>query len=120
MFTPQFTDSAESGYGIGFRVSKHNGYKMISHGGAIYGYSTQLSALPEPKIGVVVASSVDISNSITRKISSYALDLLIAKERRLDLPEYVKTKPIEKEIEENLIGDYQNEGERITIKKIEN
>ena len=66
MFTPQFSDSEESGYGIGFRVSKHNGYKMISHGGAIYGYSTQLSALPEPKIGVV-ASSVDISNSITRK-----------------------------------------------------
>ena len=120
MFTPQFTDSKVSGYGIGFRISKHNRYKMISHGGAIYGYSTQLSALPEPKIGVVVASSVDISNSITRKISSYALDLLIAKEKRLDLPEYVKTKPIEKEIEENLIGDYQNEGERITIKKIEN
>ena len=120
MFTPQFTDYKVSGYGIGFRISKHNRYKMISHGGAIYGYSTQLSALPEPKIGVVVASSVDISNSITRKISSYALDLLIAKEKRLDLPEYVKTKPIEKEIEENLIGDYQNEGERITIKKIEN
>ena len=120
MFTPQFSDSEESGYGIGFRVSKHNGYKMISHGGAIYGYSTQLSALPEPKIGVVVASSVDISNSITRKISSYALDLLIAKEKKLELPEYVKTKPIKKEIEENLIGDYENEANRIRIKKIEN
>ena len=120
MFTPQFSDSEESGYGIGFRVSKHNGYKMISHGGAIYGYSTQLSALPEPKIGVVVASSVDISNSITRKISSYALDLLIAKEKKLKLPEYVKTKPIKKEIEENLIGDYENEANRIRIKKIEN
>ena len=120
MFTPQFTDSAESGYGIGFRVSKHNGYKMISHGGAIYGYSTQLSALPESKIGVVVASSVDISNSITRKISNYAINLLIAKEKKLKLPEYVKTKPIKKEIEENLIGDYENGANRIKIKKIEN
>ena len=120
MFTPQFSDSEESGYGIGFKVSKHYGYKMISHGGAIYGYSTQLSALPEPKIGVVVASSVDVSNSITRKISSYALDLLIAKEKKLNLPEYVKTKPIKKGIEENLIGDYKNEANRIRIKKIEN
>ena len=120
MFTPQFTDSAESGYGIGFRVSKHNGYKMISHGGAIYGYSTQLSALPESKIGVIVASSVDISNSITRKISNYAIDLLIAKEKKLKLPEYVKTKPIKKEIEENLIGDYENGANRVKIKKIEN
>ena len=119
MFTPQFTTSKMNGYGIGFRISKHNSYKMISHGGAIYGYSTQLSALPEPKIGVVVASSVDISNSIARKISSYALDLLIAKEKRLALPEYVKTKPIEKEIQENLIGHYENEANRITIKKIE-
>ena len=119
MFTPQFTTSKMNGYGIGFRISKHNSYKMISHGGAIYGYSTQLSALPEPKIGVVVASSVDISNSITRKISSYTLDLLIAKDKRLALPEYVKTKPIEKEIQENLIGHYENEANRITIKKIE-
>ena len=120
MFTPQFTDSAESGYGLGFKISKHNGYKMISHGGAIYGYSTQLSALPKPKIGVVVASSVDISNSITRKISSYALDLLIAKKKKIKLPEYVKTKSIKKEIAKNLIGDYENESNRITIKKIEN
>ena len=120
MVTPQFTESKVSGYGIGFRISKHNNYKMISHGGAIYGYSTQLSALLEPRIGVVVASSVDISNSITRKISNYALDLLIAKEKKLKLPEYIKTQSIDEETAEYLVGNYENKSKRITIKKIEN
>ena len=120
MVTPQFTESKVSGYGIGFRISKHNDYKMISHGGAIYGYSTQLSALPEPKIGVVVASSVDISNSITRKISNYALDLLIAKEKKAKLPEYKKTESIDEETAKYLVGNYENKSKRISIKKIDN
>ena len=40
--------------------------------------------------------------------------------KKIRPPEYVKTKPIKKEIEENLIGDYENEANRIRIKKIEN
>ena len=59
MISPQFGGDRTSGYGIGFGLSEHGGYQKIGHGGAIYGFSTQLYAIPEIKFGVATASSVE-------------------------------------------------------------
>ena len=115
MVTPQFGGDYTRGYGIGFALSKHQGYQKIGHGGAIYGFSTQLSALPEIKLGVVTASSVDITNSITTKLSNYALDLLIAHKKNLSLPNYKKTSAISKNLAESYVGHYVNNNAQIDI-----
>jgi len=47
------------GFGLGFHVKDLDGYTRIGHGGAIYGFSTQLEALPERRIGVAAAASLD-------------------------------------------------------------
>ena len=53
MLTPQFAPpGAQVGYGIGFRLSELEGRRRIGHGGAIYGFATDLSALPDDKLGV--------------------------------------------------------------------
>ena len=57
MWLPQFDGSPTNGYGIGFRLTDFHGHQKIGHGGAIYGFSTQLSAIPELEIGVACASS---------------------------------------------------------------
>ena len=49
MISPQFGGVKTQGYGIGFGLSEHRGYQKIGHGGAIYGFSTQLYAIPEIK-----------------------------------------------------------------------
>ena len=115
MFTPQFGGNYSHGYGIGFALSKHKGYQKIGHGGAIYGFSTQLSALPEIKFGVVTTSSVDITNSITTKLSDYALDLMIAHKKNIPLPNYKKTSPINRELAEKLAGHYVQNNSKIDI-----
>ena len=115
MVTPQFGGDYTRGYGIGFALSKHQGYQKIGHGGAIYGFSTQLSALPEIKLGVVTASSVDITNSITTKLSNYALDLLIAHKKNLPLPNYKKTSPISRNLAEAYVGHYIHNNAQIDI-----
>jgi len=115
MITPQFGGNYSSGYGIGFALSKHKGYKKIGHGGAIYGFSTQLSALPEIKFGVVTASSVDITNSITTKLSNYALDLLIAHKKNETLPNYKKTSPFSRKLAETYVGHYVHNNANIDI-----
>jgi len=115
MVTPQFGGDDSRGYGIGFALSKHQGYQKIGHGGAIYGFSTQLSALPEIKLGVVTASSVDITNSITTKLSNYALDLLIAHKKNLSLPNYKKTSAISRNLAESYVGHYVNNNAQIDI-----
>lgn len=106
MLEPQYSSNRKFGYGIGFRLSDHNDFTKIGHGGAIYGYSTQLSAILEINTGVIISSSVDLTNSITTKLSDYALDLIIAKDRNLPLPDYVKTYPIEKKLAKSLVGKY--------------
>ena len=76
MLTPQFTDS-NTGYGLGFRVGNLNGHKVVSHGGAIYGFSTDLKVLPDAKIGVAASASEDVVNSVVRRITSRALELMV-------------------------------------------
>ena len=115
MTSPQFGGSSTSGFGIGFGLSEHDGYQKIGHGGAIYGFSTQLYALPEIKFGVATASSVDITNSITRKLSNYSIDLILAKKNNRTLPNYIKTSSIEKEVALSLVGNYTNGKSHVDI-----
>ena len=106
MISPQFEGSKTQGYGIGFNLSEHGGYQKIGHGGAIYGFSTQLYAIPETKFGVATSSSVDISNSITTKLSNYALDLMLANKNSEILPDYIKTSEIGLQLAQSLEGHY--------------
>ena len=106
MISPQFGGDKTRGYGIGFGLSEHGGYQKIGHGGAIYGFSTQLYAIPEIKYGVATSSSVDISNSITTKLSNYALDLMLANKNNEPLPDYIKTLQLDAKISQSLKGHY--------------
>ena len=42
------------GFGLGFQVLEFEGRRRIGHGGAVYGFATDLAALPDDKLGVVV------------------------------------------------------------------
>lgn len=121
MWQPQFEGTPTDGFGIGFRLTEFHGMQQVGHGGAIYGFSTQLSAVPEIKLGVACASSVDITNSITRRIADYALELMYAADKGMALPDYEVTTniPVEKQIE--LAGYYKNDqrGLHIVRKKDE-
>src|SRR6266850_1548570 len=50
MWRPQFAKPGDkTGFGIGFRVSEFGGHRLVGHGGAIYGFATELAALPDDK-----------------------------------------------------------------------
>lgn len=79
MWEPQYAEpGATSGYGLGFRVGEQDGRRWLGHGGAIYGFSTQLAFLPDEGIGVVVASAVDGTNAFTGRVADAALALATA------------------------------------------
>jgi len=54
MFTPQFT-SDNNGFGLGFSIGIFAGAKRFNHMGAVYGFTSILTAIPSEKIGVVGA-----------------------------------------------------------------
>ena len=79
MWQPQFADpGAATGFGLGFSVQERFGERLLGHGGAIYGFSTQLAFLPGSRLGVVVVSAVDVTNTVTGRVADAALELMLA------------------------------------------
>ena len=108
MLTPiKDSDGVEQGFGLGFHVQDLDGHTKIGHGGAVYGFSTQLEALPERKVGVVAACSLDGTNGVVRRLSDYALRLMLATQDGEALPAYRTTGTVPAARAAELIGRYR-------------
>jgi CubicO group peptidase (beta-lactamase class C family)/D-alanyl-D-alanine dipeptidase len=107
------TDGKPQGFGLGFHVQELDGHKKVGHGGAVYGFSTQLEALPERKLGVVAVAALDGSNGLVTRLSDYALRLMIASQDGKQLPEYRTAGPVPAGRAAELVGRYREvDGER--------
>lgn len=110
MTTPvKNAEGKPQGFGLGFAVNNLDGFEKIGHGGAVYGFSTQLAALPQRKLGVAVACSLDVTNDVIERLGDYALRLMIAAQDGKPLPEYRRTHPLPAERVAELLGQYQEE-----------
>lgn len=79
MWTPQFAvPGAAAGFGLGFDVGRLEGQRVVRHGGAIYGFATELAAMPEARLGVAVSTSRDVANAVTTRIANEVLRLALA------------------------------------------
>lgn len=78
---------AGTGYGLGFRLAQRFGERWLGHGGAIYGFSTQLSFLPDAELGVVATSAVDGTNTVVGRVADAALELMLAARADARLPD---------------------------------
>jgi CubicO group peptidase (beta-lactamase class C family)/D-alanyl-D-alanine dipeptidase len=108
MTTPQFVKpGAREGFGLGFRISELDGRRRLGHGGAIYGFATELAALPDDKLGVVVVTSCDCANAVTTHIADVALRQLLAVRRHRPLPRIAETTPLEPGLARRLAGRYR-------------
>ncbi|OYP34736.1 serine hydrolase [Rhodopirellula sp. MGV] len=97
-----------TGFGLGFHIDKLDGMKRVGHGGAVYGFSTQLEALPNRKLGVVAACSLDGTNGVVQRLTDYALRLMVAVQDDQPLPDYRKTTAIPPSRGKTLVGLYQD------------
>ena len=88
MWQPQFAEpGATEGYGLGFGVQERFGQRWLGHGGAIYGFSTQLAFLPDAQLGVAVVSAVDGTNTFSSRVADAALALMLAASAGEPLPD---------------------------------
>jgi len=107
MLTPQFAEpGATTGFGIGFALSELDGHRRIGHGGAIYGFATDLAALPDDKLGVVVILTLDIANPVAERISAAALRMMLAARQGRPLPAPIITDPVDTARARRLAGRY--------------
>ena len=76
--TPQFTELGDNSYGMGFVVTHYRGHKLVTHGGAIDGFRSELAFLPNEKLGVVVFVNLDgtaMPNVVMYNVLDRLLDL---------------------------------------------
>ncbi len=107
MWTPQFAKPGQSSpYGLGFRLDTLDGHREVEHAGAIYGFATQLSALPDDKLGVVTVTTIDGANAVTNHVADVALRLMLAAKEGEPLPKIEETSPIPLERIRQLEGRY--------------
>jgi serine beta-lactamase-like protein LACTB len=108
MWTPQFVKAGtKEGFGLGFMVSRFHGKRRVGHGGAIYGFATDVSALPDDKLGVVVIASCDCANAVTGHIAELALDHMLAVRDKKPLPAAAPTQPVGTKQLRELAGRYR-------------
>ncbi len=95
MWRLQFADSgATTGFGLGFFVSQLDGHRPVGHDGAVYGFATDLQALPDDKLGVAIVTTLDIANTVISRIADAALRAMLAVQAGQPIPEPVITSPL--------------------------
>jgi CubicO group peptidase (beta-lactamase class C family)/D-alanyl-D-alanine dipeptidase/sugar lactone lactonase YvrE len=93
-------------FGIGFVVGQLDGHLRVGHGGAIYGFATELAALPDQKLGAVVVASKDGANAVTKRVADEALRRLLARWACKQVPDVTWPEPLPPERAKSLVGRY--------------
>jgi D-alanyl-D-alanine carboxypeptidase len=79
----KLNDGTSFPYGFGWRVSKINGHRMISHGGIT---GTEYSRFPDDGLTVIVLTNLGRRGVATPKVRSWGLTLAVAGHYIPDLP----------------------------------
>ena len=107
MLTPQFElAGAKNGFGLGFHLSDLDGHRRAGHGGAMYGFVTELAFLPDDKLGVVVIANKDIADWVTYRLADVALQRLLAAKAGKPLPVIGEPKALARDEARKLAGHY--------------
>jgi CubicO group peptidase (beta-lactamase class C family)/D-alanyl-D-alanine dipeptidase len=115
MWHEQFASTSPGKFGLGFLLSSLDGQRMIGHGGAIYGFATQVAALPDRKLGVVVIATADSTNAVVNHIGDDALRLMLSVREHKPLPRLSITSAIPVEAVRNAAGHYIGKGTEVDL-----
>ena len=117
MWTPQSTikSGRDRSFGIGFSLGMLDDELSVSHGGAIYGFATQLKVLPGSKIGVAISTNLDMANGAVNRIADQALRILLADRKGQAASEYHVSTAVPENEAQKLVGLYESEEDTIQV-----
>jgi CubicO group peptidase (beta-lactamase class C family)/D-alanyl-D-alanine dipeptidase len=105
-------------FGLGFQLSEFEGHRRVGHGGAVYGFSTQLEVLPDEKLGVVAVASLDGANGLVKRIADHALRLMLAKRAKKTATKFVTSGPVDPNRAKAIAGRYRAGEKEVEIAAI--
>jgi CubicO group peptidase (beta-lactamase class C family)/D-alanyl-D-alanine dipeptidase len=116
MWSPQYAAAGErAGGGLGFRVGQLQNRRVVACGGGIWGFSAEIAALPDERLGVAVAASLDATQAVTGRIAGEALPLLLAARHGRPLPPLTRTSPLAPDFPQKLAGHFGRGDEAVEL-----
>jgi CubicO group peptidase (beta-lactamase class C family) len=73
---PQVSSGEDVWYGMGLSVNKRWGIPVVSHGGSMFGYKSDIVFLPEHNIGAVLLTNSDTGGSLLRPFMRRLLEVV--------------------------------------------
>jgi CubicO group peptidase (beta-lactamase class C family) len=107
MFAPQ---PPGSGFGLSFarNTDSVDGVSMVGHRGGIYGFSSEVLASPDEKLGAVVMINMDNASEVAWHVALTALRLLRAARAGRPLPQWTIPEEIPADKQRALAGRWEN------------
>ncbi|HEB52892.1 MAG TPA: serine hydrolase, partial [bacterium] len=102
----QLPDGDHGNCGLGFFVGSLDGHLRVSHGGAVYGFASTLTALPEQGIACAVVCTKDFAGRVASAIATRALRSVLANRRGETLPPPTYPEPVGVTAARRLAGHY--------------
>lgn len=90
---PEGYGGGQKGYGLGFGVGQMDGWSSVGHGGAVYGFATQMTLLPEAGLGVTILGTLDFANQISARLAHDGLRIALAEAKMGTRPAPPKSPP---------------------------
>lgn len=89
-------------YALGLFISTYRGLPIVEHGGALFGYRTELLRFPQQKFSVITLCNLGTSSprSLANKVADIYLDAQLAPNRPDSVAAQVNTDPF--------VGQYRN------------
>ncbi|MCW6531025.1 serine hydrolase [Sphingomonas sp. MMSM20] len=112
MWRAQYPDGK---YGLGFALGSSAGVRTVGHGGAVYGFATDVRLAPEAGVGVIVFSTVDAGTS-ARRLGDFALASLLAAQRGGDAPVWLRSTAIGGERAARLSGRFVDGDDSVNLR----
>ncbi|MBX3442808.1 MAG: serine hydrolase [Planctomyces sp.] len=106
MLTAQGTQPGD--FGLGFALSEFEGCRAFGHGGAVYGFATQIKGLPDQKLGVIATASLDGANGFVSHVVDGTLSMMLARQRGAAPPPLARTVDVPAERARALAGRYEH------------
>jgi CubicO group peptidase (beta-lactamase class C family) len=73
---PQVSTGEQTSYGMGLSISERNDVKVVSHGGSLAGYKSDLLYLPDHGVGAVILTNSDTGGMLLGPFRRRLLEIL--------------------------------------------
>lgn len=99
-------DTVQLSYGMGWLVYDHRGKKVLSHGGLVDGFRSQITFLPQEKLGIVVLANLH-DTRVNAALTNTLIDLYCGLPAK-DWNSFFKKATADEARKQKAARDYQN------------